>query len=208
MEGYTRFNSLCFVFILVALLSFGGIDQSTCSAARIPTAADTSTEFIRAQCNATDYPQLCVATLSSYAPTIRKSAVRLADVALNVSLRHARSTSAMMSRMSTGSGRMSRKEAEAVSDCIDALGDSVEYLRQSLARIGKAKGKDVRMRINDAQTWVSTALTDESTCMDELVGGAKGGTKTKSAIRSQVVKAAELTSNALALISALSVSSA
>ncbi|VVA93676.1 unnamed protein product [Arabis nemorensis] len=53
------------------------------------------------------------------------------------------------------------------------------------------------MVISDVQTWVSTALTDDDTCMD---GFGRARTVVKDLVRQHVVKVARLTSNALALI--------
>jgi pectinesterase inhibitor-like protein len=53
--------------------------------------------------------------------------------------------------------------------------------------------------IDDVQTWVSAALTDESTCSDGFAGNAMNG-NLKTAVRGRIVNIAQLTSNALALI--------
>jgi len=61
------------------------------------------------------------------------------------------------------------------------------------------------MTMSDVQTWVSAALTDESTCMDGFEESEMSidGTNTKSRVRGLVVQVAQLTSNALALINQL-----
>lgn len=178
-----------------------------------PSSIRASTEFIKSKCTSTDYPNLCIASLSAYATTINDNPVRLADAALNVSLRSAKATSSMMADLKPSSPH----EAEAVSDCLETLKDSVSYLRQSLREMDrlKGKGKGVAERISDVQTWVSTALTDESTCMDGFGGSVDGGAKSSSAaklpakprvegaVRGRVVRVAHLTSNALALIGGL-----
>lgn len=182
-----------------------------------PSSIRASTEFIKSKCTSTDYPNLCIASLSAYATTINDNPVRLADAALNVSLRSAKATSSMMADLKPSSPH----EAQAVSDCLETLKDSVSYLRQSLREMdrlkgkGKGKGKGVAERISDVQTWVSTALTDESTCMDGFGGSVNGGAESSSmakmpakprvegAVRGRVVRVAHLTSNALALIGGL-----
>lgn len=49
------------------------------------------------------------------------------------------------------------------------------------------------------ETWVSAALTDETTCMDGFAGKGMDG-KIKESVRAQVVAVARVTSNALALV--------
>lgn len=55
--------------------------------------------------------------------------------------------------------------------------------------------------MGNVKTWVSAALTDEDTCMD---GFEENVGKMKETIRGYIVNVAELTSNALALISNIS----
>ncbi|XP_010919458.1 21 kDa protein [Elaeis guineensis] len=186
---------------LLALL-FTGFHLKECDGARVRPQEPTNTRFIRTSCSATKYPILCFNSLSSYASTIQNSPMKLAHAALSVSLSTARSTSTMMSRMCTA-GRMKPREVAAVSDCMENLGDSVDELQESLAEMAHMRGKNMGLTINDIQTWVSAALTDDDTCMDGFAGNAMNG-EVKNAVRGHVVKVARLTSNALALINALS----
>lgn len=176
-----------------------------------------ATEFIRSKCNSTEYPQLCFDSLSSYGPTINNSPVQLATAALSITLKSAQSASAMMGRLSISASdkhngqRMSSKQEEAVSDCTRSLSDSVEYLRQSLKEMERLKAaagskkEEVEARVSNVQTWVSTALTDESSCMDAFGPGGKIE-GVKGAVKGEVVKVTQLTCNALALIAGVATS--
>lgn len=88
---------------------------------------------------------------------------------------------------------------QAVRDCIDNMGDSVDQLSQSLRELGKTNGQDFLWHMSNVQTWVSAALTDDNTCLDGFSGSSMNG-KLKSAIRSRVVHVSQVTSNALALV--------
>lgn len=175
-----------------------------------PSSISASTDFIKSKCTSTDYPNLCIASLFPYTSAINDNPVHLVDAALNVSLSSACTISALMARLKPSS----LQEAEAVSDCVELLKDTVSYLRQSLREMDglKGRGKEVAEQINDVQTRVSTALTDESTCMDGF-GSNDGGQidvaakltrwRVEGAVRGGIVRLAQLTSNALALISCL-----
>ncbi|KAG1362217.1 21 kDa protein [Cocos nucifera] len=186
--------------LLTLILAFA-LDAGACHAATPNTHGTISLEFIRTSCKKAKYPSLCFNSLAAYAPTIQTSPIQLAEASLSVSLSYARDTSTMMTRLSKGKG-MSSSEAEAMSDCTESLGDSVDELKQSLKAMGHLGGKNIKLRVNDIQTWVSSALTDENTCMD---GFASNGMKTgeRNNIRSRIVKVAQLTSNALSIISGL-----
>ena len=85
-------------------------------------------------------------------------------------------------------------------DCVEELSESVDELRSSIGEMSRLKGRgDFKLMINDIQTWVSAALTDENTCSDGFQGKATNG-NLKTIVRGRIVNVAQLTSNALALI--------
>lgn len=84
-------------------------------------------------------------------------------------------------------------------DCIEELSDSVDELRNSIGEMSQLRGSNFNQVINDIQTWVSAALTDENTCTDGFAGKTMNG-KLKIAVNGRIVNVAQLTSNALALI--------
>ncbi|KAJ9679041.1 hypothetical protein PVL29_021075 [Vitis rotundifolia] len=200
MESFTclKLSSSRGLAAIVALFFFY-LSLTTCSAASPEPQSPTNTiEFIRTSCGVTMYPKLCFKTLSAYASTIQTSPMELASAALNVSLKGAQSSSNKVLNLSKGQG-LSRREAAAITDCIENMQDSVDELQQSLVAMKDLQGPDFQMKMSDIVTWVSAALTDEDTCMDGFEGHAMKG-ELKSTIRSYIVSVAQLTSNALAII--------
>lgn len=158
-----------------------------------------TSEFIRTSCKATIYPDLCYTSLSTHANDIQTSPKLLANAALSVALATSQTTSAALLRMSKTPG-MRPREAGAMRDCLEVLGDTVEELQKSIKEMGETKNKkSFGFMMNDIQTWVSAALTDENTCMDGFGGKAMDG-KLKTIVRGKIVNVCHLTSNALALI--------
>ncbi|KAF8413018.1 hypothetical protein HHK36_000992 [Tetracentron sinense] len=190
MEGSSSCYSLAALLILLMLTTY----MNSCSSTRT-ISEKTSTEFIRTSCGATSYPRLCISTLSSYASTIQTSPKQLAITALSVSLLHVRSTSDLLSKLSKSHG-LKPKEVGAMRDCVEEMSGSVDQLRKSLAELGHLGGSKFEHQMNDIQTWVSAALTDEDTCVD---GFAMNG-NIKTTVRGHVVNVVHLTSIALALI--------
>ncbi|CAI0547277.1 unnamed protein product [Linum tenue] len=197
---------------VVAVISLLLASTSSASSRSFSAAADgaaTNTEFIRTSCSATAYPQLCYSSLAVHATKIQTSAKLLATAALDVSLASARSTSAAMARLQQSQG-LSPRETAAMRDCLEELGDSVDLIRQSIDEmkpINKAQpngsfSAHFEMMISDVQTWVSAALTEESTCNDGFVGKSMAAGEMKTVVRGEIETIAHLTSNALALINA------
>ncbi|XP_072962580.1 21 kDa protein-like [Typha angustifolia] len=190
-----------FSLILLTLISFMTSNLIAIQGARVIPHEQKSINFIKSSCSATEYPALCFNSLSAHASTIQTSPMQLARTALYVSLAGARSASTAMARMSAIRGKSSR-EAAAMRDCVENMGDSVDELKSSIDAMQHMRGKKLRYQINSINTWVSAALTDESTCMNGFDNTMKGNTKV--AVRSMIVKVAQLTCNALALVNRLS----
>uniref|UniRef100_A0A7N2MIQ0 Pectinesterase inhibitor domain-containing protein n=1 Tax=Quercus lobata TaxID=97700 RepID=A0A7N2MIQ0_QUELO len=101
----------------------------------------------------------------------------------------------MMVNISKSQG-MSPKVVAAMKDCVEELSDSVY---EPIREMKNVKGSNFHLMISDIQTWVSAALTDETTCTDGFQGKAMNG-NVKTLVRGRIVNVAQLTSNALALI--------
>ncbi|CAN0902561.1 21 kDa protein [Linum grandiflorum] len=193
-------SSSAYTLLAVTLLL-----ASTSSASRpiSSSSAATNTEFIRTSCTATSYPKLCYTSLSTHATKIQTSPKLLASAALRVALSSAKTASAEVEELSRGHLHGPR-EVGAVQDCVEELGDAVDQIHESVNRMegkekgsGKSKGADFEKMINDVETWVSAALTDQGTCSDGF--GEMDG-KLRTIVKGKVVRVAKLTSNALDLI--------
>ncbi|CAM0909828.1 unnamed protein product [Alopecurus aequalis] len=165
-----------------------------------------ASDFIRKSCRATQYPSVCVQSLSSYGAagsSPPRSPQELACAALSVSADRARSASAYVGRLVGGPGlRGGAKGSSPARDCLENMADSVGHLRDAAKELGGNMGRAgspaFRWHLSNVQTWCSAALTDENTCLDGLSRGVDA--RTRAAIRSKVVDVAQVTSNALALV--------
>lgn len=185
---------------LLIILGFHGI-TTTCSATRIHIYKKANTDFITTRCSTTTYPRLCMDSLSAHANTIQDNPSQLAQTAISVCLADAQSTSAVLSRLADPTGGLSAKDVGAVSDCKITMGDCVAKLQKSLAAMGSPSGRKglALIRMNDIETWLSSALTDVTACKDGLGGGS-----TEKSVNDRMANTEQLTSIALALANGLS----
>ena len=166
-----------------------------------PPRHSSSTKFIKASCRATQYPALCVQCLAGYARSIRQSERQLAQTALAVSLSRVRKAESFVTKLTKVRG-IKPREYRAVKDCIENMGDGVDQIGQSMRELGhtgRAFGQEFMWHMSNVQTWVSAALTDETTCLDGFSGRLMDG-NIKVSIRRRVNNVAQVTSNALALV--------
>ncbi|KAI3793093.1 hypothetical protein L1987_35706 [Smallanthus sonchifolius] len=162
--------------------------------------SDTYTDFIEDSCQTTWYADLCFKTLSPYTATIQTNPFALANAALTVSLKSAKSTSKVVRGLSKGRD-LSMRDGQAVADCLENMSDSVDEMKKSMVAMKEMEGPDFEENMGNVKTWVSAALTDEDTCMD---GFEENDGKMKETIRGYIVNVAELTSIALSLITSIS----
>ncbi|KAI3449109.1 hypothetical protein Pfo_005774 [Paulownia fortunei] len=160
--------------------------------------------FIELQCQTTLYPDLCMRCLSYYVSnfTTTLSHQQLAQIALKVSLAKAESTQTYVTEVAKELKERKAKDYQAVKECLDQINDGVEQLSNCIKETQKIKengeSSDFPWHASNVQTWMSTALTDASTCIDGFSGRAIGG-KTKAMIKAKVLNLEQVTSNALAL---------
>ncbi|XP_004499663.1 21 kDa protein-like [Cicer arietinum] len=185
MAKGTTFTTLLFFLLIITFLSI---------------AISTPTNFIKSSCSTTQYPTLCVESLSTYASTIQQDPHQLVQTAISISLNKTQSTKDFVTRCKNIKGLKAREYA-ALHDCSEEISDSVDRLIRSLKelKICKIKGEDFNWHISNVETWVSSALTDETTCGDGFGGKALNG-RIKASIRSRMINVAQVTSNALALV--------
>ncbi|KAJ8480098.1 hypothetical protein OPV22_023825 [Ensete ventricosum] len=176
----------------------------TCTS--VPTSPDkNATEFIRARCGGTRYPDLCYTSLSGYAATVQNSTLKLACVATNVTLARLRALCSHVSALRFASG--AEHVAAALRDCAEELGDAADQVGRTateLRGLESVKESEVAWRVSSAQTWMSAALTYEGTCSDGVRNMDSGGTSSVEAdVCRRVGKVKQYTSNALALVNGL-----
>uniref|UniRef100_A0ACD5UHA0 Uncharacterized protein n=1 Tax=Avena sativa TaxID=4498 RepID=A0ACD5UHA0_AVESA len=181
------------------------------AAATVAGAPAAATDFIRKSCRETQFPSVCVQSLSSYGAA-GNSPQELARAALSVSADRAKSASAYVGRLvgpglrggsgSSGGAKKGSSSSSPARDCMENMADSVGHLRDAAKELGGNMGRAgtaaFRWHLSNVQTWCSAALTDENTCLDGLSRGVDA--RTRAAIRSKVVDVAQVTSNALALV--------
>lgn len=187
-------------FFLIALF------LAASAAAEAPAAAPeagAAAEFIRANCEATQYPARCYSTLNGYADVVQEDPARLAAVAIGVSLARVSEVSVYVANLSrhAAAAAAEPRAASALHDCFSVFRDAVGLIRGSvdqMRRRSAAGGEELRFQMSNVQTWMSAALTNEETCTDGFEGVSDGPLKAGVCDRAAEVK--EVTSNALALV--------
>ncbi|XP_047306713.1 pectinesterase inhibitor 10-like [Impatiens glandulifera] len=158
-------------------------------------------DYVYKSCNTTMYPSLCYTSLSPYADSIQSEPKLLANASLFAALSATKSSSKFLKWLAKRK-ELTTREAHSIVDCIEEVGDSIDELKQSMHEITRdleVGSSAFEFQMSDIQTWVSAALTDDDTCLDGL-DEVKVNPRTKNLVRQHMVRVAQLTSNALALV--------
>ncbi|KAK2653568.1 hypothetical protein Ddye_013424 [Dipteronia dyeriana] len=206
MESFTcsKLISCHSLATIITLLYFCTIATTMCLTAGLleqRMIKSNASDFIKTSCGVARYPDICYETLSSYARIIQTSPKEFANAALSVSLKEVQPTSASVLKLSKGHDLRPR-EVGAVKDCVENMRDSIHELQQSLIAMKDLVhylGPEFEFQMSNVMTWVSAALTNEDTCMDNFEGNGFNG-EVKSTGRGYV---SQLTSNALDFSEAL-----
>ncbi|CAA0832003.1 Plant invertase/pectin methylesterase inhibitor superfamily protein [Striga hermonthica] len=162
---------------------------------------DTNNDYVRDVCSVTRYPDLCIHSLSSFSKTAGQSPSRWARASVSVTIGEAKKVALYLSTLSRSNWAMRGRNKVALSDCIECFGDALDNLHKSLYVLRKLSVREFGSQVDDVATWVSSALTDEDTCVDGFIEGGKG--KRVRSIVNRVSNVTYMTSNALALIDKL-----
>ncbi|KAK7260196.1 hypothetical protein RIF29_26037 [Crotalaria pallida] len=162
--------------------------------------------YIESSCSGTLYQDLCIRCLAKYVTnySTMDGPNHLAHVALSVSLSRALNTRDYLLKVAKELKTIKKdKKYQTVQDCANQISDSVDQLSQAIKELRRlsqrssAINDDVLWHISNVETWVSTALTDASSCVYSFTGHRMS--KRMAAIKVKAQNVAEVTSNALAL---------
>ncbi|CAI8583053.1 unnamed protein product [Vicia faba] len=98
------------------------------------------------------------------------------------------------------SGNMKGRNKVALLDCIETFGYALDELHKSLGVLRRLSKKTFSTQMGDLNTWISSALTDEDTCLDGFEGENERRIKL---LQNKVQNVSYITSNALALVNKL-----
>ncbi|KAG9444997.1 hypothetical protein H6P81_016337 [Aristolochia fimbriata] len=160
-----------------------------------------SSGFVNESCGKTEYPDVCLSTLGEFAGLIHDNPRQLAQMAVSVSLRRGRLSAAYVSYVIHSNSVNDRYAQEVLGDCKETLATAVGQIKDSLGEVRRmtdAGSADFRLRLSNAQTWMSAALSNVDTCNDEFEDAKVG--KVKTDVLDRVKRFQKVTANALALV--------
>lgn len=86
----------------------------------------------------------------------------------------------------------------AIRDCRDQVEDALSRLNDSVSATELGPGEEAltEAKVKDIQTWISSAVTDQETCLDGL---EEMGSAVFDQVKKKMKRSMEFTSNSLAI---------
>ncbi|CAH8384643.1 unnamed protein product [Eruca vesicaria subsp. sativa] len=183
---------------LIALINSSNLPRTT---ATPPARYQNYKTYVKTACNSTTYPTSCYNSLSTYSSTIKSDPIKLCITSLNINLKSAKNASSIVSSLLKKAKAASRPEVPILKDCLEEMKDTVDELKQAVVEMKNLNGGGMSKEehLRNVKTWVSAALTDETTCTDELEEG-EANADTKKKVKKAVSELSRTTSNTLALM--------
>lgn len=162
--------------------------------------------YIEVSCKITEHPDLCVRCLTAYihgSTMTILSPHQLVQYALLASQHRAQYTRVYLLKVSKELKAKKDQDYQAVKDCLEQIDLSVNQLSMSIKELRQlghdtmSSRDDIVWHISNMETWVGSALTDATTCLDEFPCHRLN--KLKATVRAKVLNVAQVTENALAL---------
>lgn len=163
-------------------------------------ASGRDNSYVIDACSVTRYQDLCIHSLSSYSHTAKKDPSKWARAGVSVTIGETKNTTRYLVALKRKNCLKGRNRL-ALYDCVDMFQDTLDNLHKSLGVLRKLSDEIFDTQMEDITTWISSALTDEDTCLDGFGGGQNG--KQIKLLESKVTRVSYFTSNALALVAKL-----
>nr|QIR83169.1 pectin methylesterase 11 [Cunninghamia lanceolata] len=126
------------------------------------SSVQSEAKAIESICSNTLYPETCVHSLSSFPGAINASGLKLVAISIRIGMEGI--NSAMQSVENFIQEQGDHTVSLALNDCVELLEYSLDGLDSSLTKLLQLNSDD----ISDLQTWLSSSLTYQSTCLDGL----------------------------------------
>lgn len=159
--------------------------------------ASTTSKSVSAICSPTDYKDACIKTLSSYANNQSATPKDFIQTALQATIQEVKA--GLQKSGVIGNGTSNSTQKMAADDCKDLLQFAIDELQASFSTVGDSELHTISDREVELKNWLSAVISYQETCIDGFTQP-----DLKNEMSNGLLNASQLTSNALAIVSALS----
>lgn len=194
-------------FILLFTLIIGAVvgalvHHSYTQSPEYPSLSSSYADSIKTICNVTQYPVSCFSTLSTLNASPKFDPELIFMASLKISFTHLSNLSSFPKTLILRA-KDPRSEA-ALRDCESLLEDASAQVNNTISamEVGPGKKMMTESKIEDMRTWLSSAITDQETCLDGL---EELNSSVVEEVKNAMQPSTEFTSNSLAILANIKV---
>ncbi|KAM1340352.1 pectinesterase 1-like [Malus sylvestris] len=152
--------------------------------------SNSAESTIKTVCNVTRYPDSCFRSISALNRSPNPDPEAIFKLSLEISAAEISRLLALFKTVNSD---------PATQDCVSQLEEAISRVNDSASAMRVDPGEKALTgdKVKDIQTWISSAVTDQETCLDGL---EEMGSTAVEAVKSEMNKSKEYSSNSLAIV--------
>ncbi|XP_071716107.1 pectinesterase-like [Rutidosis leptorrhynchoides] len=134
----------------------------------ITSSSTTAHSIVKSSCSSTLYPELCYSTITSHPDVTKKvkSQKDAIEVAVNITAKAVQQSYIKIEKLTHRKG-LTKREVGALKDCLEMVSETLEELSDVTKGLEEYRTKkSLKQHANDLKTLMSSAITDQETCLD------------------------------------------
>lgn len=157
----------------------------------------TSSKAVAAICGPTDYKEACVKSLGPLANDKNATPKELIQAAIESTINQVKSGLEKSSYIAKSTNNATQKMS--MDDCQELLHFAIDELQASLTMVGDNELHTVNNKVSELKNWLTAVISYQQSCLDGITHPDM-----YKDMSNGLLNATELTSNALAIVSAMS----
>ncbi|GKB92821.1 pectinesterase/pectinesterase inhibitor U1 [Tanacetum coccineum] len=158
-------------------------------------------EIVKSSCSTTFYPELCYSTIASHpeVSTKVKTQKDAIELAVSMTTKAVKLSHFKIQKLTKRRG-LSPRQMRALNDCLEMVSETLDELGQVTKDLEEYDTKkSLKQHAEDLKTLMSSAITDQETCLDGF-SQDKDDKKVRKELEKSEKRVEKMCSNALAMI--------
>lgn len=133
---------------------------------KITTLSPTSHAVLKSVCSSTLYPELCFSAVASTGKKLT-SQKDVIEASLNLTTKAVKHNYFLVKKLITKRKGLTAREVTALHDCLETIDETLDELYMAVEDIHQyPRQKSLRKHADDLKTLISSAITNQQTCLD------------------------------------------
>ncbi|KAL7607098.1 hypothetical protein Lser_V15G17800 [Lactuca serriola] len=193
----TAFASILLLSALIGIVIGVKSRNSTTESIRVSAAH----AVVKSSCSATLYPELCYSTITSHPDMTKKVKTQkdVIELAVNITTTAVERSYFQIKKLTTRKG-LTHRQITALHDCLEMVSETLDDLHDVIKDLEEYQtNKSIKQHADDLKTLMSSAITNQETCLDGF-SHDEADKKLRKSLEKSERRVEKMCSNALAMI--------